>query len=552
MDQSQPVFNHSDHPPFRLPAGHYQGSPAQMNVGVMSHAEHIPQTITPGAQHAHSSGMPFSLPWSDHHVQGQPKNEATTFKEESDPHQHTEKVDALDQEWPDRKSPILPSKAKVKSKEEITPVDFAEEEVVSNFVPLSWTKNFTKPHTVSKSEDGDVKPCDSTERKDTREQRAEEELAAVHAFMSMEPSGYTCIQCGHVVHRSQLAKHIRMHTADRPFKCEVCKRAFRQKSNLIVHMRMHTGELPFKCDFCDKAFRQKSILVTHVRTHTREMPYKCHLCPKAFTQKSNLVEHIRVHTGEKPYRCPECEKAFAQKSNLVVHIRSHTGEAPFKCGACGKSFRQKSILTTHMRTHTGELPFKCRQCERAFAQKSNLVEHERQHTGERPFVCQECDKAFIRHQDLLQHMRQHTGRKPYDCGECGKMFSRKKHAEKHVRSHIKHRFNCGVCGQGFMDENLMVIHLTTHCHCHICSISFDSKEDLTEHCRLHAMGMPDSEEVRISHDQESKGNVTQNSHSSSKLPYAETVSHYASSSKSLEYKQEDTFNRTAISSPSSH
>ena len=359
-------------------------------------------------------------------------------------------------------------------------VELTEDAIVGNFVPLTWVKS-PKPHTTS-SPDKDNNNSDAIDSK-------EEAAIAITSLMASQPSGFTCVQCGHVVHRSQLLRHVRMHTADRPFKCEVCKRAFRQKSNLIVHMRMHTGELPFKCHLCDKAFRQKSILVTHVRTHTREMPYKCHMCPKAFTQKSNLVEHVRVHTGEKPYTCPECNKAFAQKSNLVVHIRSHTGEAPFKCVTCGKAFRQKSILTTHMRTHTGELPFKCQECDRAFAQKSNLVEHSRQHTGEKPYVCQECDKAFIRHQDLLQHSRHHTGRKPYDCQECGKMFVRKKHMEKHYQSHIKHRFNCKVCGLGFMDENLMVIHLTTHCHCHICDLRFNTKEELTEHCRIHALGM---------------------------------------------------------------
>eukprot|EP00092_Neocalanus_flemingeri_P017935 GFUD01019408.1.p1 GENE.GFUD01019408.1~~GFUD01019408.1.p1 ORF type:complete len:268 (+),score=56.94 GFUD01019408.1:343-1146(+) len=78
------------------------------------------------------------------------------------------------------------------------------------------------------------------------------------------------------------------------------------------------------CSVCDKKFMKPSQLVRHMRVHTGERPFACLMCRKSFNQKNALQIHMKKHTGERPYVCPFCQYAFSQKGNLKTHIqRSH-------------------------------------------------------------------------------------------------------------------------------------------------------------------------------------------------------------------------------------
>lgn len=277
--------------------------------------------------------------------------------------------------------------------------------------------------------------------------------------------------------------------------CPYCSKEFKKPSDLVRHIRIHTHEKPYKCLQCFRAFAVNSTLTAHIKTHTGVKAFTCGTCMKCFSTAGSLKVHLRLHTGARPFPCPHCDRKCRTSGHRKAHIASHFRRGdlrnypprPIRSKALLENAQfseiplQEPILITDLgliqriprknltfqgfmpRDFTADRPYKCLYCQRPFKRSCHLKQHIRSHTGEKPFLCSQCGKGFVSTGVLKAHIRTHTGLKAHTCLVCNACFTTSGSLRRHMHIHTDLRpYMCPYCQKTFKTSLNCKKHMAIH------------------------------------------------------------------------------------------
>lgn len=118
-------------------------------------------------------------------------------------------------------------------------------------------------------------------------------------------SDNVCDLCGKLFqYKYQLIVHRRYHNERKPFTCQVCGQAFQNSAELTLHGKSkHVGgSNMYICNVCFHVFPNDASLERHMKRHSADKPFLCNICMRTFNRREHLENHQRTHTGDCPFR----------------------------------------------------------------------------------------------------------------------------------------------------------------------------------------------------------------------------------------------------------
>merc|ERR1712029_14202 len=165
-----------------------------------------------------------------------------------------------------------------------------------------------------------------------------------------------CDKCGSSFWtKDDLHQHVQtVHEKKFKHQCQYCLLGHYSLAQLKRHEMVHTGEKPFPCDICKRMFRSKYDVSAHkLSKHADEEDkvFQCKQCDKKFARSILLKSHQTVHADVKKFACSVCDYRSHRATDLEVHMITHSDDRPHACEICGKAFKRAKHVKRHMSVH---------------------------------------------------------------------------------------------------------------------------------------------------------------------------------------------------------